>query len=128
MAAKKGLGKGLDSLIPSKPIESAKEVSDQNAVENAKALVSIDKIEPNAEQPRKAFDEDALMELADSIKQHGVLSPLWVHEVKNGKDSYYEIIAGERRWRAAKKASTCYCNESFRAGNCRNFSDRKYSA
>ena len=104
MAAKKGLGKGLDSLIPSKPIESAKEVSDQNAVENAKALVSIDKIEPNAEQPRKAFDEDALMELADSIKQHGVLSPLWVHEVKNGKDSYYEIIAGERRWRAAKKA------------------------
>ena len=104
MAAKKGLGKGLDALIPSKPIESAKEVSDQNAVENAKALVSIDKIEPNAEQPRKAFDEDALMELADSIKQHGVLSPLWVHEVKNGKDSYYEIIAGERRWRAAKKA------------------------
>ena len=104
MAAKKGLGKGLDSLIPSKPIESAKEVSDQNAVENAKAMVSIDKIEPNAEQPRKAFDEDALMELADSIKQHGVLSPLWVHEVKNGKDSYYEIIAGERRWRAAKKA------------------------
>ena len=58
MAAKKGLGKGLDSLIPSKPIESAKEVSDQNAVENAKAMVSIDKIEPNAEQPRKAFDED----------------------------------------------------------------------
>ena len=56
MAAKKGLGKGLDSLIPSKPIESAKEVSDQNAVENAKAMVSIDKIEPNAEQPRKAFD------------------------------------------------------------------------
>ena len=104
MAAKKGLGKGLDSLIPSKPIESAKEASDQNAVENAKAMVSIDKIEPNAEQPRKAFDEDALMELADSIKQHGVLSPLWVHEVKNGKDSYYEIIAGERRWRAAKKA------------------------
>lgn len=104
MATKKGLGKGLDSLIPSKPIESPKDVNDEKAVEDAKAMVSIDKIEPNAEQPRKAFDEDALMELADSIKQHGVLSPLWVHEVNNGKETYYEIIAGERRWRAAKKA------------------------
>ena len=70
----------------------------------AETKVKLSLIEPNKNQPRKAFDEDALMELADSIKQHGILSPLWVHEVKNGKDSYYEIIAGERRWRAAKKA------------------------
>lgn len=105
MAAKKnGLGKGLDSLIPSKPMEDKKGKEEQVASEDSKVMVSIDKVEPNADQPRKAFDEDALMELSDSIKQHGVLSPLWVHEVKNGKDSFYEIIAGERRWRAAKKA------------------------
>ena len=105
MAAKKnGLGKGLDSLIPSKPAEDKKGKEEQIASEDSKVMVSIDKVEPNADQPRKAFDEDALMELSDSIKQHGVLSPLWVHEVKNGKDSFYEIIAGERRWRAAKKA------------------------
>lgn len=104
MAAKKnGLGKGLDSLIPSKPVEDKKSSLGEK-VEDSKVMVSIDKVEPNAEQPRKAFDEDALMELSDSIKQHGVLSPLWVHEVKNGKETYYEIIAGERRWRAAKKA------------------------
>lgn len=104
MATKKnGLGKGLDSLIPSKPVEDKKSSLGEK-VEDSKVMVSIDKVEPNAEQPRKAFDEDALMELSDSIKQHGVLSPLWVHEVKNGKESYYEIIAGERRWRAAKKA------------------------
>lgn len=105
MAAKKnGLGKGLDSLIPSKPVEDKKGKEEQVVLEDSKVMVSIDKVEPNADQPRKAFDEDALMELSDSIKQHGVLSPLWVHEVKNGKDSFYEIIAGERRWRAAKKA------------------------
>ncbi len=104
MATKKnGLGKGLDSLIPSRPAEG-KETTASKPAEDSKVMISIDKVEPNAEQPRKAFDEDALMELADSIKQHGILSPLWVHEVKNGKDSYYEIIAGERRWRAAKKA------------------------
>lgn len=105
MAAKKnGLGKGLDSLIPSKPLEEKKGSEDQATLQDSKVMVSIDKVEPNAEQPRKAFDEDALMELSDSIKQHGVLSPLWVHEVKNGKETFYEIIAGERRWRAAKKA------------------------
>lgn len=105
MAVKKnGLGKGLDSLIPSKPIDDKKKSSEENVSEDSKIMVSIDKVEPNADQPRKAFDEDALMELSDSIKQHGVLSPLWVHEVKNGKETYYEIIAGERRWRAAKKA------------------------
>ena len=63
-------------------------------------LVNINKIEPNRQQPRKYFDEDSLLELADSIRQFGVLQPLIVQE----KENYYEIIAGERRWRAAKKA------------------------
>ena len=63
-------------------------------------MVNINKVEPNREQPRKKFDEDALLELAESIKQFGVLQPLLVQE----KDSYYEIVAGERRWRAAKLA------------------------
>ncbi len=109
MAAKKnGLGKGLDSLIPAKTTaQKAGETAaaeESIKVEDSKVMMSIDKIEPNKDQPRKAFDEDALTELSESIKQHGVLAPLWVHEVKKAKDTYYEIIAGERRWRAAKKA------------------------
>ena len=64
-------------------------------------LVNINKVEPNRDQPRKNFDEDALLELAESIKQFGVLQPLLVQQ----KDDYYEIIAGERRWRAAKLAN-----------------------
>ena len=63
-------------------------------------MMDIAKVEPNREQPRKKFDEDALLELAESIKQFGVLQPLLVQE----RDDYYEIIAGERRWRAAKMA------------------------
>ena len=63
-------------------------------------MIRTSKIEPNREQPRKEFDEDSLLELADSIKQFGVLQPLLVRK----KDDYYEIIAGERRWRAAKLA------------------------
>ena len=62
--------------------------------------MNIAKVEPNREQPRKKFDEDALLELSESIKQFGVLQPLLVQE----RDDYYEIIAGERRWRAAKLA------------------------
>jgi ParB family chromosome partitioning protein len=105
MAAKKnGLGKGLDSLIPNKVADIAVPSEGKNEKDESQIMMSIDKIEPNAQQPRKVFDEDALIELSESIKQHGVLSPLWVHEVKNGKEKYYEIIAGERRWRAAKKA------------------------
>ncbi len=100
MAVKKsGLGKGLDSLITnkvSKPIISTV-VTDKI---NEAILVSIAKVEPNREQPRKKFDEDALLELAESIKQFGVLQPLLVQ----AKEDYYEIIAGERRWRAAKIA------------------------
>lgn len=61
-------------------------------------MMNITKVEPNREQPRKKFDEDALLELAESIKQYGVLQPLLVQE----REDYYEIVAGERRWRAAK--------------------------
>ncbi len=101
MAAKKGLGKGLDSLITNKvekPVES-KSVEKAGS-ENGAVLMNINKVEPNREQPRKKFDEDALLELSESIKQFGVLQPLLVTE----REDYYEIIAGERRWRAAKLA------------------------
>ena len=101
MAAKKGLGKGLDSLITNK-VEKPVEVKSTGKVdtENGAVLMNINKVEPNREQPRKKFDEDALLELSESIKQFGVLQPLLVTE----RDDYYEIIAGERRWRAAKLA------------------------
>lgn len=101
MAVKRGgLGKGLDSLIPEgkKPIPSKK--SEEQEVKQAEQMVKITKIEPNREQPRRYFEEDALQELADSIKQFGVLQPLLVQK----KGDFYEIIAGERRWRAAKLA------------------------
>ena len=101
MAVKKGLGKGLDSLITSK-VEKPVEPNVDGKVDNANGaiLMNINKVEPNREQPRKKFDEDALLELSESIKQFGVLQPLLVTE----RDDYYEIIAGERRWRAAKMA------------------------
>lgn len=98
MAAKKGgLGKGLDSMIPNK-IGTAK--TEEKAEPKQEVMVPISKVEPNKEQPRKNFDEDALLELSESIKQFGVLQPLLVQDKKD----YYEIIAGERRWRAAKLA------------------------
>ncbi len=107
MAVKKsGLGKGLDSLI--KDNSSAKKTaaantSSENKTEEMKSgeqMMKINMVEPNRDQPRKKFEEDALLELADSIKQFGVLQPLLVRKRKD----YYEIIAGERRWRAAKMA------------------------
>ena len=105
MAAKKGLGKGLDSLIadkvstkPAAKVEEKKKPTSEHAADAI--MMDIAKVEPNREQPRKKFDEDALLELAESIKQFGVLQPLLVQE----RDDYYEIIAGERRWRAAKMA------------------------
>ncbi len=93
----KGLGNGLNALIPDKVNIPAETGSDAKKQE---VMVNINKVEPNREQPRKNFDEDALLELSESIKQFGVLQPLLVQD----KDSYYEIIAGERRWRAAKMA------------------------
>lgn len=117
MAVKKGgLGKGLDSLIPSgnprgkKSVVSAEQNTEKREVvekivekiveKPVEMKVKIGEVEPNREQPRKKFDEDALLELSESIKQFGILQPLLVQK----KDGYYEIIAGERRWRAAKLA------------------------
>ncbi len=103
MAVKKGgLGKGLDSLIPEKKVSTVNtEIQENNKdVYKDAVMVDIQKVEPNREQPRKNFDEDALLELSDSIKLYGILQPLLVQD----KKEYYEIIAGERRWRAAKMA------------------------
>lgn len=117
MATKKsGLGRGLDALFPEKTVHSKQEEKPVQKAVSADAekekeieietvgsgikTVKISKVEPNREQPRKKFDEDALLELSESIKQYGVLQPLLVSDKKD----YYELIAGERRWRAAKMA------------------------
>lgn len=108
----KGLGKGLDSLLGSaaldeNPVEKPEPEVVEKIVEIEKVIekpverkVKLSEIEPNREQPRKEFNEDALLELADSIREYGVLQPLLVQKT----DDYYKIIAGERRWRAAKIA------------------------
>ena len=96
----KGLGKGLDTLISSEYVPAKKTSEEQQGSGQAETIVKITKVEPNREQPRKNFDEDALQELADSIKQFGLLQPILVQD----RGDYYEIIAGERRWRAAKLA------------------------
>ena len=98
---KSGLGKGLDSLIPNKKNDISdskvekKQEKENDSPKSGEIMVRINEVEPNRD-----FDEDALMELADSIRQFGILQPLLVQKKKN----YYEIIAGERRWRAAKLA------------------------
>ena len=102
---KSGLGKGLDSLIPKQSVEkktvlAKPETVVKTVVKKEEIKLRISEVEPNREQPRKKFDEDALLELSESIKQYGVLQPLLVQK----RDGYYEIIAGERRWRAAKMA------------------------
>ena len=107
MAKPRGLGKGLDLMIPNvvgeekgKKVQETKTTEVTKEKEQGETIVKITKVEPNREQPRKYFDEDALQELADSIKQFGLLQPILVQDRKD----YYEIIAGERRWRAAKLA------------------------
>ncbi|MEI3226236.1 MAG: ParB/RepB/Spo0J family partition protein [Lachnospiraceae bacterium] len=101
MAKKTGLGKGLDSLIPvHNNTEKEMAVVEKVVEKKTDTVLRITEIEPNKGQPRKNFNEDALEELADSIKQFGLIQPLVVQK----RDGYYEIIAGERRWRAAKKA------------------------
>ena len=114
---KSGLGRGLDALFPEKTVQSkpkttvktAKQTktttpetnkSSQHENSNGERMMKLSMIEPNREQPRKKFDEDALQELSESIKQYGILQPLLVSDKKD----YYEIVAGERRWRAAKMA------------------------
>jgi len=101
MPAKKksrGLGNGLNELIPQK----IKEVENTTVSyeKGTEIVVPISKVEPDRNQPRKNFNEDALLELSESIKQYGIFQPLLVQE----KDDYFQIIAGERRWRAAKMA------------------------
>lgn len=101
----RGLGKGLDSLIPNavgnNEAKNNAELKNNDGQEaGSDILVKITMIEPNREQPRKNFDEDSLLELAESIKQYGLLQPILVQDRK----TYYEIVAGERRWRAAKMA------------------------
>ena len=109
MAVKRrGLGKGLDTLIPDKSKKVQKDLS-KNRPASAKPApvpgksvvdLSIAVVEPDKTQPRKRFDNESINELADSIRQHGIITPILVQK----RDGYYEIIAGERRWRAAKKA------------------------
>lgn len=94
MAKMTGLGKGLDALFSDSKIDKLE--GDGERVE----LIKITQIEPNRNQPRKKFDEEKLDELASSIKQYGVIQPIIVMP----KDDYYQIVAGERRWRASKKA------------------------
>ncbi len=102
--SKKGLGKGLDSLIPTIDAEelSIKPAKKNNNIGKIDGVftVKINSVEPNRNQPRKTFNEDALTELSESIKQYGIIQPIVVQK----KNDYYEIIAGERRWRAAKQA------------------------
>ena len=111
MTAKKGglgrgLGRGLDAMISdtAKPRSAdkaqEKPLHQETNPKDKVFMVKLSQVEPNRKQPRKQFDEDALLELAESIKQFGVLQPLLVQK----KDDYYEIIAGERRWRASKLA------------------------
>lgn len=101
MAVKRtGLGKGLDSMIPPKATSKAAKEKVSNVSKTGETILKINEVEPNKKQPRKFFNEEALKELSDSIKQHGIVQPLVVAKQKD----YYEIIAGERRWRAAKMA------------------------
>ena len=118
---KNGLGRGLDALFPDKKtaskenevkftakvekktepavkVKNVKERTETPRQKKVPMMVKISMVEPNQNQPRKQFDEDALLELTESVKQYGILQPLLVSEKKD----YYEIIAGERRWRAAK--------------------------
>ena len=104
MAVKKrGLGAGLDNLIPDIGLETTEETNIKTTEKenvSRETLIPVIKIEPNRAQPRTRFDEDALQELADSIKQYGIIEPIVVQK----RDNHYEIIAGERRWRAARLA------------------------
>lgn len=101
MAAKKrGLGGGVDNLIPDIGLEITREKKKETENVSRETLIPIIKIEPNRAQPRTRFDEDALQELADSIKQYGIIEPIVVQK----RENHYEIIAGERRWRAAHLA------------------------
>ena len=129
---KGGLGRGLDAMISetamksrptakkTTPSKESKKTVEEKKEENV-LTVKMTEIEPNRKQPRKQFDEDGLLELAESIKQFGVLQPLLVQK----KDDYFEIIAGERRWSfqiSGIKGSSGYYQRFFRTGSSGNFS------
>lgn len=100
MATKGGLGKGLEALFPSN-VDIGSLSKDVSRETSEKVIeMKLNEIEPDINQPRKVFDDEKLEELSESIKEHGVLQPIIVTK----KDDYYQIIAGERRWRASKKA------------------------
>ncbi|MCR5509108.1 MAG: ParB/RepB/Spo0J family partition protein [Lachnospiraceae bacterium] len=101
MATKsKGLGKGLGALIPLDELDVKSEIDVNKKTSSPDMMIKISRIEPRRDQPRKTFNEDKLQELADSIKRYGIIEPIIVQE----QGSHYEIVAGERRWRAARKA------------------------
>ena len=92
MASERGLGKGLGALLGDAALQSQ---------EGGSVSLPLAQVEPGLKQPRKRFDEETLADLADSIRTHGIIQPLTVRRLSSG---YYQIIAGERRWRAAKLA------------------------
>ena len=93
---KKGLGKGLDALFSGSSVPTGADDRDQSSI-----MVRISDIEPNPQQPRRDFDEDKIEELRESILEHGVITPIVIRSIAEGR---YQIIAGERRWRASKLA------------------------
>ena len=96
MAKKTGLGKGLDALFANNEIAEDEQIREGEVVQK----LNLREVEPNRNQPRKIFDDEKIEELANSIKEYGVIQPIIVTK----EDNYYRIVAGERRWRAAKKA------------------------
>ena len=123
MAVRKaGLGKGLDSLIPEHSVRRKVEKTEQKPEKN-ELLLKIADIEPNREQPRKHFDEDALLELSDSIKQFGIIQPLIVQKKEDSRGT--QMACGKD---GRVKRGSGYYQELYRSGNPGDFSDRKYSA
>ena len=107
MAPKKGLGKSMGDLLGTPKANTTKHKIEETAevLKNTTQEIEIDLISPNKQQPRKMFNEDALEELSESIKEHGIIEPLVVSKkTDSNKKDYYQIVAGERRWRAAKLA------------------------
>jgi len=104
-AKKRGLGRGLNALFEDQEEErlTVESVSNQSQFSSGQSTVGVEQLVPSALQPRKIFEEESLRELAESIKQHGVLQPILVRQVDN-RETPYEIIAGERRWRACQMA------------------------
>lgn len=100
MAVKKGLGKGLGAFFGEEVVQEVEKEQKEQKEQKHEVTIKLSLIEPNREQPRKVFNDEQLQELADSIKQYGIIQPLLVQK----KDDYFVLIAGERRWRAAKLA------------------------